>query len=197
MGILSPQFISHRRALDQNLEVAELAIKVASAIRDTDRLAVLNVSLFSNLFGRDLVCLLDGILNGPSPDHRSLTSRVLVLTLYEWQQTLPRLLGAPFRSAVRKWDPPTEWHSHFRTTMRAFSQFRRAHEASFKEVRVTAIAHREADATLQLARIRAVDADEGLGLGTWMLNWTSELYESMTTLIAHHVKIERFRFRDA
>lgn len=145
------------------------------------RLVLLNVALFALLWNSDLFALLSRLealraeRSLSAGWQRKQAARFLALTILESCETLKGLLGKDFRRELETF-AGKEAVVLLGPIHRDLSRFLKQHGDDLRHIRVTIVAHRDPDASVQLAAMRGVDVARMATLGNEMVEWNTRLF---------------------
>ena len=123
---------------------------------------VINFSLYVAIFDRDLLCILKQLWLTRDSWGRNLLARQLALLIVEGLEDLAQLNGQCIRLTNSEHE---DIRSGFLTTSRSISDFRRTHEQKLRDVRITAVAHRDKNADALITSIEELDVRKVESLG--------------------------------
>lgn len=120
-----------------------------------------NACLYINTVGHDLLVSVEQFLFEREDDwRRRLALRNCVLIVYEAADDLGPVLGKDFRESCLTLKVPEDLMTDFNAKKRNVSLFKTSYEASFKEIRTIAGAHRDHDAMLIHETVENLDAPQ-------------------------------------
>lgn len=163
------------------LHKATLARRGLEAEGRTTQVAIMNVAQFALLWNRDLTTLLADLRDGGDPWRVKLHARLLAATMFECVDDFSELLGGDFRRQTGAMSGSTL--AQLNALHGRLEQFKRTNREDLGQIRVTVLAHRDKDASVQLRAMESIDVAHIIRLGTEMLDWTNDLYAYLSALI--------------
>jgi hypothetical protein len=119
---------------------------------------------------------------------RKLVARLLAMTLAEYLEDLPQVLGKEFMPTLKAVCRGERLFSELKASMNKLKDFKGRHERTLREIRNSTAAHREQDSDLFLAALDAINPDE-----LWKLSveFSNILGEFLGLMIKVHAQINR------
>jgi hypothetical protein len=117
--------------------------------------AVLNVALFFLIAERDIHAVKIDALTHPDPWRRSLCTRIILLTIHEWD--MDKVAGQKLKQALNVACAPEEMKKAAIAALRAVRIVQRKAQKEFAFLRNATIAHRDPDAMAQYNAIMSLD----------------------------------------
>lgn len=115
---------------------------------------------------------------------RKLNARLLAMTLYEYVNTFPTVLGTEFRVIVKVVCKNDSSFGQLKTILKRLDSFRRRHERFLQEIRNSTAAHRETDADLFIAVLDNIDPTTLKVLSKEFIKELDEFLKLMTRILA-------------
>jgi len=123
-----------------------------------------NLTLFFLIAERDIQAVKVDALTHPDSWKRSLCARVILLTIYELD--LDKVAGSKLRQALEDAGVTEDGKRRITQALRSVRQAQQKAQNQFAFLRNSTIAHRDADAVLQLRSIVELDEREVVRIGT-------------------------------
>jgi hypothetical protein len=123
---------------------------------------VLNVALFLLIAERDIQAVKIDALTHPDPWHRSLSARIILLTIHEWD--MDKVAGHKLRQALDTIKAPDPMKAAATAALRSVRNVQKMAQKEFAFLRNATIAHRDPDASAQYRAITKLDEMKVLGL---------------------------------
>lgn len=148
-----------------------------------------NTCIYLNLAAHDLSVLVEDLALESDDWRRRLVARNLAVVAYESTEDMQELLGKTFGGALHKLGVLPHFKSKLKDARKPLDLFWQEHQASLKQVRVTASAHRDHDGVAMLNTVESISIDDSLSIGLSLGKIQNELGVVLQSIIAETSKI--------
>ncbi|MGE0809458.1 MAG: hypothetical protein AB7N69_02435 [Immundisolibacter sp.] len=157
-------FKERKRRAALKSALSELALQTQkSTTRDFEASTViLNIALFLLITERDIQALKIDALTHPDKWHRSLCTRVILLTVHG--RDIDKVAGQKLRQALETIKAPDDMKRAANESLRTLRRVQKKAESDFEFLRNATIAHRDPDALTQYRSILQIDEMKVLNL---------------------------------
>lgn len=159
-------FKERKRRAALHAALAEVATQTQKSLeRGFDAsTALLNIALFLLIAERDIQAVKIDALTHPDSWCRSLSARVILLTIHEWD--MDKVAGQKLKQALETIRAPDEMRKSAVTALRSVRAAQKKAQNEFTFLRNATIAHRDPDALVQYLAITQLDEMKVLKLAT-------------------------------
>ena len=148
-----------------------------------DDVVLLNAAQFALLFNFDLSCLVSDVREHRASWRAKLYGRALAMLMYECADDLTHVLGKQFQDLIA-----LRYHEHgvsaLRSLLAELRPLRQLCEERYGPLRDQVVAHRDHNASTQIALLRRLDIEQAVSTATDFVAWLNRLYEYVTPLLA-------------
>ena len=174
MAIGAGQSVSWELAEDIEKVLSELGQKLSPFDR-----RLLNLIQFACLYLTDMAILLELSDMARAERKKRLFARLIALHVFECFDRFGEMLHQTFAARVRQ----LATHEQFGPVLKELRKLRKAHAPLLRNMRNSVIAHRDPDASVQLAMIRSIDPKRIHRMGVDVVKWLTSLITALKPFV--------------